>query len=707
MTWRCRPAVPVRCLLLALLVAGCGAPPFRDTPLPTLDRLRTLDLRLFQEYRQGWEVAAPDKGVDLGPIPPGAILHLGILDDGAGPVTVRVYADDKRVAVFTTPATGGWMDVSRDLSAPDLAGRRARLWLDAPRSVWLAPRFHAPPEEKTPNVLVFLIDTLRQDHLHCYGYARETSPHIDALARDGVRFNGLMPPASWTRPSAASLLYGVHPNRHGALDRVDVRRDGLPSLAEALARAGYATQAFVTNPHLLPAWNMCTEFDRLVDVNSMNWRESEDDAIAVTKAIEAIRHLGSRPWFLYVHTMAPHGPYLPPPPYDEKFATPESGDSRPVEILGVTYPGRQAVIDRYDGEIAYADAEFGRIVEALRDAGAYDDTLIVLLSDHGEEFGEHGGWDHGKTLYEEQLRVPLIVKLPGGAHAGAVRGGLVEMVDIAPTLLDLAGLPPEPRFDGHTFRELLETGVFDPARMGAASLHLDTANLRTAKSLALKLIENLAAGRAAQWFDLARDPREQSPLHAPPPGAGAIRAFLERRAMESAAGWHVLVTDDPAQARHIEVRVAGTRFTGHAIYYPPELTRVQPGEGELTVEFFMDRKSEIFPDAETWHGLEQQDGARLMVKVPPGEPLRVTVLANGEPVPAERVRVGARRVQHFLDGQPLAAADCMADPSDYDAALLPREFTVYVWYVPPAETVRDETLSPEMREALEGLGYLN
>jgi hypothetical protein len=707
MTCPIRPFISAFCLPLVFLLAGCGAPPFRDTPLPALGQLRTMELRIFQEYRLGWEITESDKGVDLGPAPPGAVLHLGILDDGVEPVTIQVYADDRRTASFTTPGTGGWMDVSCDLGAPGVAGRRVRLWLDAPRSVWIAPALYAPPENEIPNVLVFLIDTLRQDHLHCYGYARETSPNIDALARDGVRFTGLMPPASWTRPSAASLLYGVHPNRHGALDRVDVRRDGLPSLAESLARAGYATQAFVTNPHLLPAWNMCTEFERLVDVNSMNWRESEDDAVAVSKAIETISRLGGRPWFIYVHTMAPHGPYLPPPPYDQKFATPETGDSRPVEILGVTYPGRQAVIDRYDGEIAYADAQFGRLIAALREIGAYDTTLIVLLSDHGEEFEEHGGWDHGKTLYEEQLRVPLVIKLPGGAHAGTSRDGLLEMVDIAPTLLDLLAVNPEPRFDGQSFRPLLETGAFDPHRMGAAALYLDSASLRAAKSLTTKLIEDLAGGRPALWFDLVRDPLEQSPLPAPPPGAAALDAFLERRAVEGASGWHVLVTDDPAHARHITVRVAAGGLGPHAVYYPPELVRETRGDNELTVEFRMDQKHEIFPDAETWHGMEQQDAARLMVQAPPGASLEVTVLAGEAPVPAERVRVGEQREQRPLAGEPLAPAECAAGPSGYDAAVLPREFAVYVWHVPPVDTVADEELPPEMRQALEGLGYLN
>ena len=200
-----------------------------------------------------------------------------------------------------------------------------------------------------------------------------------------------------------------------------------------MAAAGFETQGLVTNPGCLPVWGIGDEFMFYGDVESRRYRH-RDDTEVTDRAIEAARFAAGRPWFFYVHAMGPHAPYEPPGEYATMFQSPTvDGDPLAMERL--------TALNLYDGEIACTDMHFGRLINELKTLGLYDNTIIIFLSDHGEEFREHGGDYHGKTLYEEQLRVPLLIKLPHSARAGERRNDLIEMVDVAPTILDLVGMP--------------------------------------------------------------------------------------------------------------------------------------------------------------------------------------------------------------------------------------------------------------------------
>jgi len=314
------------------------------------------------------------------------------------------------------------------------------------------------------NVLFISIDTLRSDHLGCYGYGRNTSPHIDALAARGVRLENHIASAPSTLPSHASMMTSLYPSAHGA--EVRTKRslgDEVLTLAEALQREGYRTAAFTGGGQLNRSYHLDQGFDVYSDrgggvgpvVNrTIQWLDAGED--------------GGRPFFLFVHTYEPHHPYNPPAPYDSRFTVPEMlakfGNRVPIDLLEdvkrgerVLRPGELEHIEAlYDGEIRYTDDHLERLFESLRDKGLWERTLVIFTSDHGEEFGEHGvvGW-HGHTLYDELLLVPLIVRFPGDALAGRVVTAQTRSVDLYPTILDVVGVKPPDRIQGVSILPLL------------------------------------------------------------------------------------------------------------------------------------------------------------------------------------------------------------------------------------------------------------
>jgi arylsulfatase A-like enzyme len=310
------------------------------------------------------------------------------------------------------------------------------------------------------NVIMIVVDTLRADHLPAYGYAKGHTPHLDAFARDAVRFEHAYANASWTRPSFASLLTGRYASSHHVMAKGDALSQNLTTLGEAFVGAGYTTSGFVTNYNVAPYFQFDQGFDeyhylepefvlgaddaaaKLLLVQFLRQRiESLRDAFwgvqpgtayqdaAVVNA-ELFRWLDrnpNTPWFLFVGYMDPHDPY---------FEHPYSGAG--YGRAAHPAPGlheRERLTVLYDGEITYWDEHLGKLVAELKVKGVYDDTTIVITSDHGEELGEHGGFWHGTTLYDEQLRVPLFVKMPKNARAASTVTHWVQSIDIMPSLL--------------------------------------------------------------------------------------------------------------------------------------------------------------------------------------------------------------------------------------------------------------------------------
>lgn len=391
--------------------------------------------------------------------------------------------------------------------------------------------------EKMPrgrwNVILFSIDTLRADHLGVYGYPRPTSPALDALAAEGLLFERASAQAPSTLLSHAAMLTAQIPQHHGASH---VRLRPLPeealTLAEILAAQGYETVSWNGGGQLDRAFGTAQGFARYESgPDSFAWALDKTEGW-----LRRRRESGEpRPFFLFLHTYEVHHPYTPGLADLQLFADHYAGRLPPqisIDLLQDINHGRVPlspedlafIVAAYDAEIRSVDRGFGRLVDYLRQNGLLETTVIVVTSDHGEEFFEHGevGW-HSHTLYEELLRVPLIVRLPGARFAGRRPVQRVRSIDIAPSLLDLLGLPPAPSFDGRSLLPLFpEEGALEDL---PAIAFRDTAAGEVFESLAIRRFK-LAEGKL---FDLEEDPWEKRDRAAADPATlAALKSELQR-----------------------------------------------------------------------------------------------------------------------------------------------------------------------------------
>jgi arylsulfatase A-like enzyme len=304
------------------------------------------------------------------------------------------------------------------------------------------PAWAGDGKERAPvSVLLVTLDTTRADRLGCYGADRATTPNLDALAKEGVRFDEAISPAPLTLPSHASLMTGLVPRRHGVRNNALFRLGDEPDvLAETLSRNGYRTAAFVSAAVLDRITGIDRGFEHYDDTVRVGSRQAfnYEERAASQTTDAALGHIDELegPFFLWVHYFDPHLPYVPPPPFDERF------------------PDRP-----YDGEIAFMDDQVGRLLKAVR--ARTESLLIVVAGDHGESLGEHGEDAHGVFVYQATQRVPLIVAGPG-VPRGKVVDQRVGLVDVAPTVLDLLDLPPLPDTDGRSVVSVLHGKKVDP-----------------------------------------------------------------------------------------------------------------------------------------------------------------------------------------------------------------------------------------------------
>ncbi len=312
-----------------------------------------------------------------------------------------------------------------------------------------------------PSLILITVDTLRADHLSCYGYFRATSPAIDALAQQGVLFLNALAPMATTLPSHTSLLTSTYPVRHGVLSNLRffkqaaMTTDIVRSAAQMLAERGYRTAAFTSSSPLCEESGIGAGFQTFDGPPRDDKETRRVDLPAETTTDRALRWLedARHPFFLWVHLFDPHHPYAAPSPYDRSYEPTERLWERLSELqvpqeylgqaLGATNP--------YDGEVQYADAQIGRLLQALEERKLYDDSIVVFTGDHGEGLYQHGVLEHG-VIWNEQLRVPLILRFPGGklpAGLAPREPKLASLIDVMPTLAAQAGLPLDTsEFDG-------------------------------------------------------------------------------------------------------------------------------------------------------------------------------------------------------------------------------------------------------------------
>ena len=380
-----------------------------------------------------------------------------------------------------------------------------------------------------PDVQLLIVDTLRASSLGVYGYPRATSRALSEFAESAVVFDDVVASAPWTLPSVASILTSNYPRVHGLRARRGMRsttslRRGLMTLAEAFQAAGYVTIALVSNPWVSgPKHGLSRGFDVYQAFDGFGATGSADALHEAAR--RALQGVEGQPVFLYIHYMEPHGPWprateesrdqLGPVPNEFlRPLTPEEivtvGAEPALALEGAT--SLEEYIEAYDSAIRRWDRSFGDYIEWLEESGRRRNTVIAVTADHGEEFAEHGGWGHGHAMYQELLRVPWILSLPGESRHRRVDSP-VSLVDVAPTLLLAAGVTPPDSMIGidalgagaTTNRDLFsETDIAEYARYTRDADRRSTV-LRTGPH---KLI---ADQRGLRVFDLQADPSEQQP----------------------------------------------------------------------------------------------------------------------------------------------------------------------------------------------------
>ena len=445
--------------------------------------------------------------------------------------------------------------------------------------VALVPASCGDGGRERPNVLWISIDTLRADHLGCYGYPRPTSPNLDRLAREGVLFERAVAPTSWTLPSHVSMLTGLDISAHGACDerlwaRKDVHgRHVKPplrgrSIAESLRDAGYATAGFYTFSYLSPTFGFGAGFDTWERLGhnlfSQDETRVEFQALRAANDVPAIQAFldehadlldarrrstpeiveranrwvtehaeqrGDDPFFLFLHLFDVHDPYTPTEAFD-RFGDPDYAGTVDGRITGEHYPLRAGVPPRadreelvalYDGGIAFVDDQLERVFARLRELELEDDTLVVLTSDHGEEFFEHADAGHRRQLYIESLHVPLILRWPGRLPAGRRVSGTVGLADIAPTILAATGARRAHAMTGTDLLPFARGEQTNSGRMYVGMLHLfergsDGIERAIERQVSLfrgdeHILVTYCPNQAfrAERYDLSRDPRELGP----------------------------------------------------------------------------------------------------------------------------------------------------------------------------------------------------
>ncbi len=384
-----------------------------------------------------------------------------------------------------------------------------------------------------PNIVFISIDSLRADHLGAYGYHKPTSPSIDALAAQGVRFQWAISTTSWTLPAHAAMFTGLYDSAHGLVDNGLSLAPAQRTLAEVLKDNGYQTAGFFGGPYLHPTFGVGQGFETYEScMASLETSASEAEvrqqsaqplppshsdvtsprtlAAATSWLARADR---DRPFFLFVHWWDVHYDFLPPPELVELFDPGYQGSitganfmENPAVRPGMNPRDLQHLLALYDAEIRFTDQHIGKLVDALRACGEWENTLFVLTADHGEEFFEHGHKGHQKSLFDEVVHVPLIMVWPGHIPPGTQVKDQVRSIDLMPTMLTAAGVTRRPRMQGRDLWPLVagQELPFEPALL---ELLVDKRQYRGVRTGGFKVVR-VDPRLAAAGFDLLNNPTE-------------------------------------------------------------------------------------------------------------------------------------------------------------------------------------------------------
>lgn len=553
---------PLRLLTvgLALSLAGCPAP--RSAPPPPLPpRALLLEktvgprppvdrVSVGDDTRDGllasatWEIPFPAE--------PRLTFALGSSWAGQGEAPgwgrFVVTLDGREIARATVNprAAHDWKEFSLDVPAPVSGTGRIEFMvrytdkdgrdLEQPPELALAvaePVIHDRRSYgRGRGVVLISIDTLRRDHVGFYGYPKPTTPTLDALAGRGIAAEDAVSVSSWTLPSHLSMLTSALPGVHGGTDMKKAFNHSVPTLARVLSDRGFATHAVTSHLYVSRTYGLDEGFD------SMNFRQDRSASQVVDQAAALLDRFGDRDFFLFLHFYDPHWHYAPPESalrhFENGYTGSMGGNLKDFQSLRpdqVSAKDLAHLLALYDGEIRYTDDEVGRLMGRLKERGLADGTLVLVTSDHGEEFLDHGSWEHQKTLYEEVVRIPLLVAGPGIAPRR--EGKPVDLLDVAPTILDFLRLPVPPTMKGRSLlkplSEVREMYAETDHTTDGSRLAFLRAGSASWKAL-IRFDQVSERARASEWYDLASDPGEKS--NRPP--ADAVRAAIEARVREGA-----------------------------------------------------------------------------------------------------------------------------------------------------------------------------
>ena len=404
------------------------------------------------------------------------------------------------------------------------------------------------PTHGRPNVVLISLDSLRADHVGCYGYERETTPAVDRLAAEGARFAEAIATSSWTLPTHLTMFTSRYQISHGVVhDRVALS-PAVPTLGEIMKANGYATAGFVSAPYVAAHYGYARGMDVYVDLSADYGHRREARSEIVSPKLNDLalpwleQHKDER-FFLFVHNFDIHYDYIPPPPYDTMFDPDYAGTMDGTDFIERADVNRRMdrrdldhILALYDGEIRFADDHVGRLLAKIDELGLSDDTLVIVLSDHGDEFFEHGNKGHHRTVYEEVLRIPFVLRWPGKVPAGLVVAEPVSLVDLMPTILDLLDIEGPPGMEGRSLVSTLAGESLERPAIYAEFFDKRGFNLQVARRTpASKIIQHFnrithPRRGAIEMYDLAADPLEKHDT------AGTDRA-RERGELTEMAAW--------------------------------------------------------------------------------------------------------------------------------------------------------------------------
>ena len=411
------------------------------------------------------------------------------------------------------------LEFKTSVADPKLAGQAA---------AWVNPVLAAKgAESRRPDIILISADTLRPDHLECYGYRRHTSPAVDRLAGRSYLFGRVVSQAPYTLSSHMSILTSLYPSFHKVnkirADRLDSK---ILTLAEALYNCGYRTWAVAGGGQVSSDYGFSEGFESYLEFTA----PVDDVKAKVAETIGFMEENRESPVFIFFHTYKPHLPFRPQPPYDQMF-DPEytgniKGDVPTVSAINsgeitVTHADLDHLVALYDGDIREMDDQLSELFSYLQQKGPEREAIVIFTSDHGEEFGEHGLYGvHSHTLYGELVSVPLIIHLPGLDPEGVSIPDQVQSIDIYPTVLELAGVKPPPAIQGRSLLSFMKTGKRRPEPEPAFSERIPAdspwmRSLRTAEYSYIFKEDKKNGTNSHLFFDLRRDPTEQNNVRIP------------------------------------------------------------------------------------------------------------------------------------------------------------------------------------------------